>query len=139
MTQSFVDAQGGIYLIKAGSQQANELSELKNMSELKGQILDIPLTFSNLQALTLGYFSLQPSVSYEAVFNFIEVKIVTKGKMVVRDGHNQKYVAYAGDVLVFMPDTLVIFDGESDGEAVYFKNVAATESYLSPAVAVTKA
>lgn len=139
MTQSFVNAQGGIYLIKAGSQPANELSELKNTPELKGQILDIPLTASDLQALTLGYFSLQPSVSYEAVFNFIEVKIVTKGKMVVRDKHHQKYVAYAGDVLVFMPDTLVIFDGESDGEAVYFKNVVATESHLSPAETSAKA
>ena len=44
-----------------------------------------------------------------------------------------------GDVLVFMPDTLVIFDGESDGEAVYFKNTEAVDSYLSPASASTTA
>ena len=55
--------------------------------------------------------------------------------MVVRDAQNQKYVAEVGDVLVFMPNTLVIFDGESDGEAVYFKNTAAVGSYLEPVLA----
>lgn len=85
MIESFINAKAGIYLIKAGSYQENELSELKNMPELAGSILDIPLAESANNALTLGYFTLKPSVSYEAVFNFIEVKIVTKGKMVVRD------------------------------------------------------
>lgn len=139
MTQSFVNAAAGIYLIKAGSYKPNELSELKNAPNLKGQILDVPLADAQSAPLTLGYFSLQPSESYEAVFNFIEVKIVTKGKMVVRDKDNTKYVAEVGDVLVFMPETLVIFDGESDGEAVYFKNVAAVPSYLSQALAATTA
>ena len=131
MNASFINAKAGIYLIKAGSYRQNPLSQLKNMPELGGSILDIPLATAN-NALTLGYFTLKPSVSYEAVFNFIEVKIVTKGKMVVRDKDNQKYVANVGDVLVFMPETLVIFDGESDVEAVYFKNVAAVPSYLLP-------
>ena len=113
-----LNAAAGIYLIKAGSVQLNELSEIKAMAELRGQILDIPLFGSVDKPLTLGYFALQPSVDYEAMFTFLEVKIVTKGKMVVRDKDNQKFVAEVGDVLVFMPDTLVIFDGESDGEAV---------------------
>ena len=52
---------------------------------------------------------------------------------------NQGRVEGVGDVLVFMPDTLVIFDGESDGEAVYFKNTEAVDSYLSPAAASTTA
>ena len=139
MATSMLNAAAGIYLIKAGSVQLNELSEIKAMAELRGQILDIPLFGSVDKPLTLGYFALQPSVDYEAMFTFLEVKIVTKGKMVVRDKDNQKFVAEVGDVLVFMPDTLVIFDGESDGEAVYFKNTAAVDSYLSPAAASTTA
>ena len=125
----------GIHLLKAGALRMNELSELKDMPALQGQILDVPLAAAQNAPLTLGYFALQPSVSYEAHFDFIEVKIVTKGKMVVRDAQNQKYVAEVGDVLVFMPNTLVIFDGESDGEAVYFKNTAAVGSYLEPVLA----
>lgn len=132
MKKSFVNESAGIYLIKAGDYAMNELSALRNTPELKGQILDVPLANSQNASLTLGYFSLQPSVSYEAWFDFIEVKIVTKGTMVVRDGNDQKYVAEVGDVLVFMPDTKVIFDGESDGEAVYFKNTPPVPSYLSP-------
>ena len=78
----------------------------------------------------MGYFALQPSVDYSAEFDFIEVKIVTKGKMIVRDVEGNKYVGEVGDVLIFSPKTTVIFDGESDGEAVYFKNVPANPSYL---------
>ena len=92
MTTSMLNAAAGIYLIKAGSVQLNELSEIKAMAELRGQILDIPLFGSVDKPLTLGYFALQPSVDYEAMFTFLEVKIVTKGKMVVRDKDNQKFV-----------------------------------------------
>ncbi len=132
MKKTFVNEAGGIYLIKAGDYTMNELSTLRNTPELKGQILDIPLANSQNAALTLGYFHLQPSVSYEAFFDFIEVKIVTKGTMVVRNAQDEKFVANVGDVLVFMPDTKVIFDGESNGEAIYFKNTAAVPSYLTP-------
>lgn len=119
----------GIQLIKAGTHQLHELSELRGTPELKGQILDLPLTDVK-EELTLGYFALQPSVDYSAEFDFTEVKIVTKGKMVVRDVEGNKYVGEVGDILIFSPKTTVIFDGESDGEAVYFKNVAANSSYL---------
>lgn len=119
----------GIQLIKAGTYKLNELSELRGTPELKGQILDLPLT-DKKEEITLGYFALQPSVSYSAEFDFTEVKIVTKGKMVVRDVEGNKYVAEVGDVLIFSPKTTVIFNGESDGEVVYFKNVAANPSYL---------
>jgi uncharacterized cupin superfamily protein len=78
----------------------------------------------------MGFFALQPSVDYSAEFNFIEIKVVIKGIMVVRDVEGNKYVAEVGDVLIFSPQTTVIFDGESNGEAVYFKNVAANPSYL---------
>ncbi|MDQ0884555.1 hypothetical protein [Peribacillus sp. V2I11] len=125
----FLDEKPGIKLIKAGSYNLNELSELRGTPDLKGQIIDAPVT-DKKEVLTMGYFALQPSVDYSAEFNFIEIKVVTKGKMVVRDVEGNKYVAEVGDVLIFSPKTTVIFDGESDGEAVYFKNVAANPSYL---------
>ncbi|MGM0889200.1 MAG: hypothetical protein ACQEW5_20035 [Bacillota bacterium] len=125
----FLDEKPGIKLIKAGSYSLNELSELRGTPDLKGQIIDAPVT-DKKEVLTMGYFALQPSVDYSAEFNFIEIKVVTKGKMVVRDVEGNKYVAEVGDVLIFSPKTTVIFDGESDGEAVYFKNVAANPSYL---------
>ncbi|KKK38202.1 hypothetical protein WQ57_10395 [Mesobacillus campisalis] len=119
----------GIQLIKAGTYKLKELSELRGTPELKGQILDLPLT-DNKEVLTLGYFALQPSVDYSAEFDFTEVKIVTKGKIVVRDVEDNKYTAEVGDVLIFSPKTTVIFDGESDGEVVYFKNAGANPLYL---------
>lgn len=125
----FLDEKPGIKLIKAGSYILNELSELRGTPDLKGQIIDAPVT-DKKEVLTMGYFALQPSVDYSAEFNFIEIKVVTKGKMVVRDVEGNKYVAEVGDVLIFSPKTTVIFDGESDGEAVYFKNVTANPSYL---------
>lgn len=126
---NYLDAKPGIQLIKAGTYSLNELSVLRGTPELKGQILDVPIT-DKKEVLTMGFFALQPSVDYSAEFNFIEIKVVTKGKMVVRDVEENKYVAEVGDVLIFSPKTTVIFDGESDGEAVYFKNVAANPSYL---------
>lgn len=132
LTQSqltYLDAKPGIQLIKAGTYQLNELSVLRGTPELKGQILDVPIT-DKKQVLTMGYYALQPSVDYSAEFTFIEIKVVTKGKMVVRDVEGNKYVAEVGDVLVFSPNTTVIFDGESDGEVVYFKNVEANPTYL---------
>lgn len=125
----FLDEKPGIQLIKAGTYDLKELSVLRGTPELKGQIIDAPIT-DKKEALTMGFFALQPSVDYSAEFNFIEIKVVTKGKMVVRDVEGNKYVAEVGDVLIFSPKTTVIFDGESDGEAVYFKNVAANPSYL---------
>ncbi|MEJ9233239.1 hypothetical protein ABEY41_27800 [Peribacillus butanolivorans] len=125
----FLDEKPGIQLIKAGTYILNELSELRGTPDLKGQIIDAPVT-DKKEVLTMGFFALQPSVDYSAEFNFIEIKVVTKGKMVVRDVEENKYVAEVGDVLIFSPKTTVIFDGESDGEAVYFKNVAANPSYL---------
>ncbi|WP_445505993.1 hypothetical protein [Niallia sp. 03190] len=125
----FLDEKPGIQLIKAGLYQLNELSVLRGTPELKGQIVDVPIT-EKKEVLTMGYFALQPSVDYSAEFNFIEIKVVTKGKMIVRDIQGNKYVAEVGDVLIFSPKTTVIFDGESDGEAVYFKNTEANPSYL---------
>jgi uncharacterized cupin superfamily protein len=122
-------AEPGIQLIKAGTYKLNELSELRGTPNLKGQIVDVPLTTEKAE-LTMGYFALQPSEDYSADFDFIEIKVVTSGTMIVRDVEGNRYVGEVGDVLVFSPNTTVIFDGESNGEAVYFKNVVANPSYL---------
>lgn len=127
--KTFLCAEPGIQLIKAGTYKLNELSVLRGSPNLKGQILDVPLT-AEKEALTMGYFALQPSEDYSADFNFIEVKVVTSGTMIVRDVEGNRYVGEVGDVLIFSPNTTVIFDGESDGEAVYFKNILANPSYL---------
>jgi ethanolamine utilization protein EutQ (cupin superfamily) len=126
---NYLDAKPGIQLIKAGTYSLNELSVLRGTPELKGQILDVPIT-DKKEVLTMGYYALQPSVDYSAEFTFIEIKVVTKGKMVVRDVEGNKYVGEVGDVLIFSPKTTVIFDGESDGEVIYFKNVEANPTYL---------
>ncbi len=122
-------AEPGIQLIKAGTYKLHELSELRGTPDLKGQIVDVPLTTEKAE-LTMGYFALQPSEDYSADFDFIEIKVVTSGTMIVRDVAGNRYVGEVGDVLVFSPNTTVIFDGESNGEAVYFKNVVANPSYL---------
>ncbi|MFD4932573.1 hypothetical protein ACFWMS_27685, partial [Peribacillus butanolivorans] len=56
---------------------------------------------------------------FEFTYTFLEVKTVIKGKIIVRDDQGIKYVAEVGDVLIFTPDTTVIFDGESNGDAIY--------------------
>jgi len=126
--EAFLCAKPGIQLIKAGTYKLNELSEIRGTPDLKGQILDLPLTADKAE-LTLGYFALQPSEDYSADFDFIEVKIVTSGTMIVRDVEGNRYVGTVGDVLIFSPNTTVIFDGESDGEAVFLKNVLANPAY----------
>ena len=85
---------------------------------VKSQIIDVPVT-SQQNALQLGYFSMQPGEEFEFTYTFLEVKSIIKGKIVVRDDQGKKYVAEVGDVLIFTPDTTVVFDGESDGEAIY--------------------
>lgn len=40
----FLDEKPGIKLIKAGSYILNELSELRGTPDLKGQIIDAPVT-----------------------------------------------------------------------------------------------
>ena len=128
--ETFLCAKPGIQLIKAGTYKLNELSEIRGTPNLKGQILDLPLTAEKAE-LTLGYFALQPSEDYSADFDFIEVKIVTSGTMIVRDVEGNRYVGEVGDVLIFSPNTTVIFDGESDGEAVFLKNLLANSAFFS--------
>ncbi|MET3322282.1 UNVERIFIED_ORG: putative cupin superfamily protein [Peribacillus simplex] len=115
---NYLSQKPGVQLIKAGTYSKIELDGILAQPALKSQIIDVPVT-SNVSALQMGYFSMQPSEDFEFTYTFLEVKTVIKGKIIVRDDQGIKYVAEAGDVLIFTPDTTVIFDGESNGDAIY--------------------
>ncbi|MET3322277.1 UNVERIFIED_ORG: putative cupin superfamily protein [Peribacillus simplex] len=115
---NYLSQRPGVQLIKAGTYSKIELDGVLAQPALKSQIIDVPVT-SNVSALQMGYFSMQPSEDFEFTYTFLEVKTVIKGKIIVRDDQGIKYVAEAGDVLIFTPDTTVIFDGESNGDAIY--------------------
>ncbi|SDJ21380.1 cupin domain-containing protein, partial [Alteribacillus bidgolensis] len=85
---------------------------------LRSQIIDVPVC-NNENAIQMGYFSMQPSEDFEYTYTFLEIKVVVNGTIVVRDDQGKKYVGEAGDVFIFTPETSVIFDGTSDGEAIY--------------------
>lgn len=115
---TYLSQKPGVQLIKAGTYKKKELNDALNIPALKSQIIDVPITDKE-NAIQLGYFSMQPSEDFEFTYTFLEIKTVIKGKIVVRDDQGVKYVAEAGDVLVFTPDTTVVFDKESDGDAIY--------------------
>jgi uncharacterized cupin superfamily protein len=115
---NFLSQKPGVQLIKAGTYKKKELNGLLGIPALKSQIIDVPIS-SKENALSMGYFSMQPSEDFVFTYTYLEVKVILNGKIVVRDDQGIKYVAEAGDVLVFTPETTVIFDKESDGEAIY--------------------
>lgn len=121
--------EAGIQIIKKGSLELLELDGLLNIPGLDSQILDVPLT-DNVNQLSMGYFAMQPGEEFEIEYTFVELKVVTKGKFVLRDKQGNKYVAEEGDVIVFTPNVPVIFDGESDGEAFYTAHRAADPSFM---------
>ncbi|MGF1879183.1 cupin domain-containing protein [Photobacterium frigidiphilum] len=108
----------GITLIKAGSFRLNDLSKLLEVKGLKSDMAEVAVT-NNSAALTIGHFTMSPGVEFEYFYDAVEYKVVTKGKIVMRDMEGNKYVAEVGDVILFSPDVKVIFDAESDGEAIY--------------------
>ena len=108
----------GITLIKSGSFKLNDLSKLLDVTGLKSDMAEVAVT-TNSNALTMGHFTMSPGVEFEYFYDSVEYKVITKGKIVVRDEAGTKYVAEVGDVLLFIPDVKVIFDAESDGEAIY--------------------
>ncbi|MBT2730403.1 hypothetical protein J7E63_26575 [Bacillus sp. ISL-75] len=114
----YLSAKPGVQLIKAGTFEKKELNGLLGIPALKSQIIDVPIC-SKENALSMGYFSMQPSEDFEFTYTYLEEKVIIHGKIVVRDDQGIKYVAEAGDVLIFTPETTVIFDKESDGEAIY--------------------
>ncbi|MGF1832329.1 hypothetical protein L4D07_01065 [Photobacterium sanguinicancri] len=108
----------GITLIKSGSFKLNDLSKLLNVEGLKSDMAEVAVT-NNSAELTIGHFTMSPGVGFEYFYDTAEYKVVTKGKIVMRDMAGNKYVAEVGDVILFSPDVNVIFDAESDGEAIY--------------------
>ncbi|MBM7652305.1 putative cupin superfamily protein [Neobacillus cucumis] len=114
----YLSEKPGVQLIKAGTYAKKELNGMLGIPALKSQIIDVPIC-SKENALSMGYFSMQPSEDFEFTYTYLEVKVIINGKIVVRDDQGIKYVAEAGDVLIFTPETTVIFDKESDGEAIY--------------------
>jgi len=120
--------QPGIFLLKSGSFKLNDLSKLLEVEGLKSDMAEVAVT-NNSNALTIGHFTMQPGVEFEYAYDSVEYKVITKGKIVVRDTENNKYVAEVGDVLLFSPYTIVIFDAESDGEAIYTAHRKADTSF----------
>lgn len=120
--------KSGITLIKSGSFKLNDLSTLLNVEGLKSDMAEVAVT-NNTNALTMGHFTMSPGVEFEYIYDSVEYKVITKGKIVVRDTEGKKYVAEVGDVLLFSPDVTVIFDAESDGEAIYTAHRLAAEDF----------
>lgn len=114
----YLNDKPGVKLIKAGTYQKKELDGLLGVPGLKSQIVDVPVC-TNENAIQMGYFSMQESEDFEFTYTFLEIKVVVNGKIIVRDDQGRKYVAEVGDVFIFSPETTVIFDGESNGDAIY--------------------
>ncbi|MDT8861349.1 hypothetical protein N0O92_14005 [Alkalihalobacillus sp. MEB130] len=115
---TYLSQEPGVQLIKAGTYAPKELDEVLGIPGLKSQIIDVPIC-SNENALSMGYFSMQPSEDFLFTYTYLEVKVVLNGQIIVSDDKGVKYVAEAGDVLIFTPDTEVTFHKESNGNAIY--------------------
>jgi uncharacterized cupin superfamily protein len=118
----------GIFLFKSGSFKLNDLSKLLEVEGLKSQMAEVAVT-NNSNTLTVGHFAMQPGVEFEYIYDSVEYKVITKGKIVVRDTEGTKYIAEVGDVILFSPNVTVIFDAESDGEAIYTAHRNADASF----------
>ncbi|WP_028390618.1 cupin domain-containing protein [Bacillus cihuensis] len=114
----YLSQKPSVQIIKAGTYKKLELNDILGIPALKSQIIDVPVT-STENALSMGYFSMQPGQEFEFLYEFLEVKFVHRGKFVLRDKQGNKYVAEAGDVIIFTPNIPIIFDAESDGDAFY--------------------
>jgi uncharacterized cupin superfamily protein len=116
---NFLSTKSGIQLIKAGTYDKKELNEVLGIPALKSQIIDVPVT-SRENALSLGFYSMQKTTdSFDFEYEFLEVKVIVRGNIVVSDKEGNKYVGEVGDVFIFNPGTVVTFEGESDGDAIY--------------------
>ncbi|PSV46199.1 cupin domain-containing protein [Photobacterium indicum] len=120
----------GITLLKSGSFKLNDLSKLLEVDGLKSEMAEVAVT-NNSNALTIGHFTMEPGVEFEYLYDSVEYKVVTKGKIVMRDQQGNKYIAEVGDVILFSPNVSVIFDAESDGEAIYTAHRKAAPEFAS--------
>lgn len=119
----------GIYLIKSGTLDLNDLSKLLEVKGLKSDMAEVSVTNNNAP-LTIGHFTMSPGEEFEYFYDSVEYKVVTKGRIIVRDVEGNKYVAEVGDVILFSAEVKVIFDGESNGEAIYTAHRKADENFL---------
>ncbi|UYM18767.1 cupin domain-containing protein [Endozoicomonas euniceicola] len=128
---STLTSKPGISIIKAGSVKMNDLSQLFNVTGLSGNMSEQTVT-SDKNALSVGHFIMSPGEGFEYTYDSVEFKVITKGKIVIRDKDGKKYTAETGDIILFSPDVTVYFDGESDGEAVYIAHREHAEDFAPP-------
>ena len=121
----------GISIIKAGSVKMNDLSQALNVPGLKSHMSEQAAT-TNKNALSVGHFIMSPGEGFEFTYDCVEYKVVTKGKIVMRDKEGNKYTAEVGDIILFSPDVTVYFDGESDGETIYTAHRDHAQDFAPP-------
>ena len=119
----------GIQLIKSGTPDLVDLEKSYQRPGLRSKIIDLPITAAQ-NALTMGRFEMRPSVDFPFYYDYLEVKTIVTGKIVVRDEDGVRYEATPGDVFIFTPPYLVTFLAESDGTAVYAGHRGPEPSFL---------
>ncbi len=125
----FLSQKPGILLVKSGTPEMVDLERSYRQPGLKSRIIDIPITDAE-NALTVGRFEMRPSVDFPFFYDYLEVKTIVSGKIVVQDEAGARFEALPGDVFVFTPPYLVTFLAESDGTAVYVGHRAPEPSFL---------
>ena len=129
MTPKFLSAEPGIQLIKSGTPEVVDLERSYMQPGLKSTIIDIPITDAQ-NALTVGRFEMRPSIDFPFYYEYLEVKTIVSGKIVVQDEAGVRYEATQGDVFVFTPPHMVTFLAECDGTAVYIGHRLPEPSFL---------
>lgn len=124
-----VSTKPGIQLIKAGTPKTIEVAPIVEVADRKSQIIDLPISDAN-KPLSLGRFAMQPSIDFPFLYEYLEVKVILKGKICVKDEEGVKYEATPGDIYIFTPQSVVTFLAESDGEAVYVGHRAPEPLFL---------
>ena len=125
----FLSQEPGIQLIKSGTPEMVDLERSYQQPGLKSTIIDIPITGSK-DALTIGRFEMRPSIDFPFFYEYLEVKTIVSGKIVVKDEAGVRYEATPGDVFVFTPPHMVTFLAECDGTAVYVGHRGPEPSFL---------
>ena len=128
-TPSYLSQKPGIQLIKAGTPDMVDLERSYQTPGLQSTIIDIPITGKS-DALTMGRFEMRPSVDFPFFYEYLEVKTIVTGKIVVKDEASVRYEATPGDIFIFTPPTLVTFLAECDGTAVYAGHRGPEPSFL---------
>ncbi len=129
MTAPPFSQKPGIQLIKSGTPSQVDLKHSYQCPGLKSTIIDIPIS-SEKKLLTMGRFEMRPSVDFPFFYEYLEVKTIVTGKIVVKDEGGVRYEAGPGDIYVFTPPCLVMFPAESDGTTVFAGHRGPEPSFL---------